>query len=225
MEQYKPLQDSSLEKKLDYSYNRVFKSLEKSRISIPRSQICITNQQDLQKMNFAEKENLEENLFETSYIRGVYSTINDVIFLDRLFSENENERAVDYVLSHEYLHKLLAEYNYALKENIQKRKRDPQLKWPEGSYDPVQEILNRLNKNCKNKMTEDEKRKFQFESYIEESFVIAGGLYLVNNVSDYTWTKLSRMRIGNTLEKDKEFIKKLEETLKASFFDSMFDMA
>jgi hypothetical protein len=211
-----------MQERITNSHKKTINALRKAKINVQPSPIYIVDQESLQDMQILEREYIET---KRKYIEGMYSTINDIILLDKDFSKKESETRINYVIGHEYMHKIIRDYTYAIEEKHQK-KSYRELTCQENLHDPTEDIIKNMinfaNRKLQLNPTEEEERYSQFLIYIEESFAIAGGLYLVGEIRDDVWTLFSKNRIGKTLKKDKEFTSKLEKTLKASFFDTMF---
>ena len=144
------------------------------------------------------------------YVKGVYSSIHDLIMLDQRTTRWGWTETIEQVLTHEYAHRLFRKFMFTIYERSQYQSLDMlALSGTVGKFDPL--------------LTEADRRNLEFDIYFEEMFAESVALYLTKQAGgDGRWFDYSRTQKGTVLGRDREFTTKLEGVLYNVFFERLF---
>lgn len=207
------------------SHDRVLSTFESFRINIGPIPIIGTTQDEIKSVYALERYKLDVAYNPGSYIKGVYSHLSDAIFLDTGVLRWSRQRELDHVLTHEYAHRLYNRYFQSLGRKREERNKIDRPALP-GITEEIdllrvwQEYVESLKKE---RRTDDDKGRLEFDIYFEEMYAEAVALYLTGEVDgDTRWYDYSDFHKGVVLRRDRQFTEKLEKVLYRLFYERLF---
>ncbi len=212
--------------KVNQAHSDVLYGYKASGINVNPLRIAEVPQDILQKLSDKKRENLGLPCPSEEYINGMYVQGDTDILLDKDFIKESNPIHLRHVIAHEYGHDLFARFFYNIKLNRIYGKpvlsRVFRLPSAQKNKNWIDEIRNKSN-SLKKEITENEKKKIEFDEYFQEMFVDSAALY-VNGIIDgeIRFFSYSKYRQGEILSQDKQFMENLEDKLYNIFYDRMF---
>ena len=217
--------ERKLIEKLDGSHERALNSFASFNINIGPVPIVIAPQEDLRDLHNLKRYLLDLSYDRDTYIEGMYSGLNDMIFLDEDTCRRESAR-LDYVITHEYAHRLFRIFMKKIEERGRKQQNInlgiAALPGSTENINPFEELRRYVESLQKEGRTKDERRRLEFEIYFDEMFAVSAGLYLTGQIGDEGWFRRSAIYAEDTLKEDGDFLGRLESTLYKAFFERMF---
>lgn len=216
-----------LVRKVDGSHHRVLGSFGDFGINIGLVPIIGTTQNELQSIEALERYALDISYNPKSTIGGMYSGLYDAILLDRSTWRWGRPITIDHILTHEYAHRLYRKFMSA----VEKKRRGyqtanlniPALPGTTEETNPLEELKRYIETLKKERRTEDDRRRLEFNIYFEEMFAESVALYLTRQTNgDGRLLDYSRSNQGIVLGQDTQFTRKLEEVLYKIFFERLF---
>ena len=219
--------DRRLVRKVNDSHHRVLDSFGDFGINIGSVPVIGATQNELQSIEALERYALDISYSPGSTIKGMYSGLYNAILLNRSTWRLGRSITIDHVLTHEYAHRLYGKFMSA----VEKKRRGYQtanlnilaLPGTTEETNPLEELKRYIETLKKERRTEDDRRRLEFDIYFEEMFAESAALYLTRQTNgDGRLLNYSRSHQGVVLGQDTRFTRKLEEVLYKIFFERLF---
>ncbi len=218
----KLLKELDIEKKIKEVidvHQKVIDSYKLNGINVHPLNLGVASQEKLQEIQYGKKKT------SNNYINGMCVSGLNSIILDEDFIKNGNISYIKHVIAHEYGHDISDRFRNSIYLNKKYGFSDSGfIRLPESTKDSnlIDKVLEGAPK-LKPSLTKIEKRREEFKEYFEEMFVDSMAMY-VNEVIDgeERFFSYSKIRQGEILKEDPEFMDIMESKLYEVFYDRMF---